>query len=413
MPDSVGSAPIVTMAGRPLADCLPAVSTISGTIMSRFIVDSALSGRVPLATLRRDVIAMVKACLELTARLFTGEDASKPLADVRFGVTEWAREGVTVDAMHAAVHTGTQMAFDHLTAQAKLTEDHLAVAEVARVFVELASRLATVISQSYSDEMHAARGEAADAVAAALIAGNATPAMARACQVRLAESYFVFTVAFVNRQILSRRSVRRVRAEVSHQWDGHALTQIGTRTATLLIPQDHFDPAEAERFVEHIAAAAHTRVRATFVSARADGISEAVARGQAVLEIMRCLRLDGLERFEDLSLEYQLSRPGAAGRHLAATLDSLEQHPVLLETLKAHLATRSTRLRTAHLLHIHPNTVDYRLNKIAEITGLDPMHSDGVWRLRSALVARMIGVGEPETADRGDPDNAAPAAQAC
>ena len=86
---------------------------------------------------------------------------------------------------------------------------------------------------------------------------------------------------------------------------------------------------------------------------------------------------------------------------------------MLLETLKAYLTTRSTRLRTAHVLHVHPHTVDYRLNKIAEITGLDPLHSDGVWRLRSALVARMIGVGEQESVERGDPDQAAPAAQAC
>ncbi|MFD4459749.1 PucR family transcriptional regulator [Nocardia sp. NPDC058480] len=422
MPNSALSAPIVTMAGRPLVDCLPAASTISGKIMSRYLVDSALSGRVPLATLRRDVTATVKACLELAARLLAGEDAAKPLAEVRFGVMEWAHQGVLIDSMHTAVHTATRMVFDHLTAQAEPAADHRAVARVTQVFVELTSRLATVISQAYTSEMRAAGSDAADAVAAALIAGNATPAMARARGVRLAESYVVFAVAFVahneeqpllDRQIISRRTIRRVRAEVSHQWADHALMQIGADSATLLIPQDHFDPAGAERLVEHLAVAAQTRIRATFVSARADGISEEIERVRAVLDIMRRLRRDGLERFEDLSLEYQLSRPGAVGRHLAAALDSLDKHPVLLETLKAHLATRSTRVRTAHVLHIHPNTVDYRLNKIAEITGLDPMHSDGVWRLRSALVARMIGVADQESANRGDPEQTAPAAQAC
>lgn len=423
MPDSVLSARIVTVGGRPVVDCLPPASAISGKIMSRFVVDSALPARVPLAALRRDVTAMVKACLELTARLLTDADASKSLDDVRFGVMEWAQEGVPIDAMLEAVHTVTQMVFDHLAAQAESAGDHVAVADVAHVFVRLSSRLATAIAQAYSGETRAAVDDDADALAAAVMAGSATPAMARACGVRLAENYFVFAVAFVppheeaephpDRPIISHRTVRRVRDEVSHHGGGHALMQMGAGTATLLIPQDHFDPAAAEQFVERLVTAARTRVRATFVSARINGIREAVERVHAVLDIMRRLRLDGLEHFESLSLEYQLSRPGAAGRRLAATLDPLDKHPVLLETLKAYLATRSMRLRTAHVLHVHPNTVDYRLNKIAEITGLDPLHSDGIWRLRSALVARMIGVGEQEPVERGDPDQAAPAAQAC
>lgn len=423
MPDSVLSARIVTVGGRPSVDCLPPVSTISGKIMSRFVVDSALPARVPLAALRRDVTAMVKACLELTARLLTGADASKPLDDVRFGVMEWAQEGVPIDALLEAVHTGTQMVFDHLVAQAGSAGDHVAVADVAHVFAGLSSRLATAISQAYSGETRAAVDDDVDALAAAVMAGNATPAMARARGVRLAENYVVFAVAFVphqeetephlDRQIISQRTVRRVRAEVSRHGGDHALMQMGAGTATLLIPQDHFDPAAAEQFVEHLGAAARTRVRATFVSVGIGGIREAVERVHAVLDIMRRLRRDGLEHFEGLSLEYQLSRPGAAGRHLAATLDPLDKHPVLLETLKAYLTTRSTRLRTAHVLHVHPNTVDYRLNKIAEITGLDPLHSDGLWRLRSALVARMVGVGEQEPVERGDPDQPAPAAQAC
>ncbi|MFD3745423.1 PucR family transcriptional regulator [Nocardia sp. NPDC058633] len=423
MPDSTLSAPIVTLAGRPVLDCLPAASTISGKIMSRFVVNSALAARVPLAVLRRDVTAMVGACLELTARLLADDDTAKPLADVRAGAIEWAYEGVPIDTMHKAVNDGLRVMFDHLIAQASSDRDHDAMVELARVFVELSSRLATVISEAYLDEMRAAGGDDTDAVTAALMAGNATPAMARASGIRLAESYVVFAVEFVlhheqadphpDRQIVAPRVVRSVRAEVLRHCGDHALMQMGNNIATLLIPRDHFDPADAERFVERIAAAAQRQARATCVAVGVDSVSEAVERVHAVLDIMRRLRRVGLERFEDLSLEYQLSRPGAAGKHLAAILDPLEPHPVLLETLTAHLATRSTRLRTARALHVHPNTVDYRLNKIAEITGLDPMQSDGVWRLRSALVARMIGVGEQGQDSRADPDRSAPTAQAC
>ncbi|MGW6122355.1 PucR family transcriptional regulator [Nocardia sp. NPDC055165] len=420
MPDSILSARTATTVGRPILDRLPAASTISGKIISLFIVGSELPARVPMAALRRDVAALVNACLELTARMLTGGDTAEPLAEVRADVMEWAREGVTIDTMHKAVRVGTQAVFDHLTARARVDEDHVALIETARMFGHLSRELAIAISQAYLRERQVAGSDAADTVAAALIAGNATPALARACGVRLAESYFVFAVGFVprhgadeprpDRHILAHRTIRRIRAEVLHHCDDNALMQMGTDTATLLIPQDHFDPGAAERFVEQIAGAAQTQVRAAFVVAGAGGISEGVERAHTVLDIMRRLRRVGLERFDNLSLEYQLSRPGTAGRHLAALLDPLEDHPVLLETLTAHLATHSTRLRTARVLHVHPNTVDYRLNKIAEITGLDPTQPDGIWRLRSALVARMTGAGEKELAAGGDPDQTA---QAC
>ncbi|MFD6400272.1 PucR family transcriptional regulator [Nocardia sp. NPDC060249] len=419
-PDSVVPPRAATMAGRPVFDRLPSASTISGKIMSLFIVGSELPAKVPIADLRRDVTTLVNACLQLTARMLTGGDTAQPLAEVRADIMEWAREGVTIGAMHKAVRVGTQAVFDHLTARARLDEDHVAVIETAHMFVHLTRELSMAISQAYLREMRMADSAAADTVAAALIAGNATPAMARACGVRLAETYFVFAIQFMpprsageprpDRHILAHRTMRRVRAEVLHHCDDKALIQMGTDTATLLIPHDHFDPAGAERFVEQIADAAQTQVRATFVTAEAGGITAGVERTHAVLDIMRRLRRAGLERFDDLSLEYQLSRPGTAGRYLAALLDPLENHPVLLETLTAHLATRSTRLRTARALHVHPNTVDYRLNKIAEITGLDPTHPDGVWRLRSALVARATGAGEEESAAGGDPDQTA---QAC
>ena len=417
MPDSVLSARAETTVGRPVLDRLPRASTISGKIMSLFIVGSDLPARVPLADLRRDVTALVNACLELTARMLTGGETAKPLAEVRAGIMEWAREGVTIDAMHKAVRVGTQAVFDHLTARARLDEDHVAVIDTAHLFVRLSRELATAISQAYLRDMRVADSDAADVVATALIAGNATPAMARAFGVRLAENYCVFAVEFISPhageprpECLAPRTVRRVKAEVLHHTDDKALMRMGSGTATFLIPQDHFDPARAERFADQIADAARTKVRATFVTARADSIAEGVERTHAVLDIMRRLRRVGLERFDDLSLEYQLSRPGTAGKYLAALLDPLEDHPVLLETLTVHLTTRSTRLRTARALHVHPNTVDYRLNKIAEITGLDPTQSDGVWRLRSALVARMTGAGEEEQAVGGDPDQAA---QAC
>ncbi|MFC8529301.1 PucR family transcriptional regulator [Nocardia sp. NPDC057227] len=87
-------------------------------------------------------------------------------------------------------------------------------------------------------------------------------------------------------------------------------------------------------------------------------------------------------------LHRQLTRPGPARAHLAAMLDPLDAHPELLQTLRVHFRNESNRKRTARELYVHPNTVDYRLRRIARLTGHDPVTGGGAWRLRSALTAR-------------------------
>lgn len=89
-------------------------------------------------------------------------------------------------------------------------------------------------------------------------------------------------------------------------------------------------------------------------------------------------------------LDYQLTRPGVARRELAALLDPLADHPELLQTLEVHLGYDLNRRRTASTLHIHANTVDYRLRRIAELTGLDPARRVDLRHLEAALVARRL-----------------------
>ena len=42
-----------------------------------------------------------------------------------------------------------------------------------------------------------------------------------------------------------------------------------------------------------------------------------------------------------------------------------------MKTLSVYLRENGSLQRAARLLHVHPNTVTYRLNRIEEITGLD------------------------------------------
>ena len=73
---------------------------------------------------------------------------------------------------------------------------------------------------------------------------------------------------------------------------------------------------------------------------------------------------------------------------LAATLAPLRPHPELTETLVLYLNHDLNRRKTSTLLHIHPNTVDYRLRRITELTGVDATQPSGIQRLVVALAAQ-------------------------
>lgn len=68
-------------------------------------------------------------------------------------------------------------------------------------------------------------------------------------------------------------------------------------------------------------------------------------------------------------------------------MDPLRSRPELLQTLAVYIASSQQRQRAADLLHVHPNTLDYRLRGIAKHTGFDPVRGDGLWHLQAALVA--------------------------
>ncbi|WP_269814829.1 helix-turn-helix domain-containing protein [Nocardia aurea] len=58
-----------------------------------------------------------------------------------------------------------------------------------------------------------------------------------------------------------------------------------------------------------------------------------------------------------------------------------------MSTLRIHIGNDLDRQRTAARLGVHPNTVDYRLKRVARLTGHDPVPSTGIWKPTSALTA--------------------------
>jgi carbohydrate diacid regulator len=74
----------------------------------------------------------------------------------------------------------------------------------------------------------------------------------------------------------------------------------------------------------------------------------------------------------------------------AHLLSPLDHAPELIETLEAFFAENCGPSCTAIRLEIHRNTLRYRLDKIASLTGLDPRIFDDAVQIRLALVVRML-----------------------
>ncbi|WP_280391453.1 PucR family transcriptional regulator, partial [Nocardia wallacei] len=146
--------------------------------------------------------------------------------------------------------------------------------------------------------------------------------------------------------------------------------------------------------------APHGPVAATVVSATVPALPEATDLAHDLLDIVRRLGYaPRLYEFDDLALEYQITRPGPANEYLRSLLNPLLPHDDLLELLRRRVSDNFTRRATARAMHVHANTVDYRLRRIKELTGIDPTEPVGLWYLQSALIAHTYTTDAGPVAD--------------
>jgi hypothetical protein len=110
-------------------------------------------------------------------------------------------------------------------------------------------------------------------------------------------------------------------------------------------------------------------------TARAD-LQPALAEVRALLGVGVRLGRTGRMHIEDHLPELLLARSPRIGERLRRrALGPLEEYAQrrranLLETLRTFVACDLDRRRAAERLHVHPNTLDYRLRRVEELTGL-------------------------------------------
>ncbi|AHH19583.1 putative transcriptional regulator [Nocardia nova SH22a] len=190
----------------------------------------------------------------------------------------------------------------------------------------------------------------------------------------------------------ARQKVARLRQELEQRCAGRVVSTLTEHGGTIVIESGtEPDPPHGD-LIAALSGAADVPVTATLIHAVGADIPNATDRAHELLDVIQRMGYGpGLHLFDDLALEYQLTRPGPGLDRLKTVLEPLEDHPRLLQTLVIHIAANLSRQHTASVMKVHRNTIDYRLRRIQELTGYDPSRPPGIWYLQAALIIRSFG----------------------
>ncbi|RDI46441.1 PucR family transcriptional regulator [Nocardia mexicana] len=340
--------------------------------------------------------AITRHCLSLAMELLDPDAApsGSELAAVRSAAALWARQGVPIERIIQTVHEGFR-GLPHAVTGGRL--------------LQLLESINTAVASAYLDEQKLA-GEhraSAHAVVSALLSGHGVTALTRQPGIRIAESYQVVALRIPSHpeefgpraeaQRAERRKLRRVRAALAEAFESPSLALLGAESGTVLIPDDLPDSAGmSDTVLADMNAAAGVDLTATLVASGTDRIPAAAEEAHELLDLVRSIgRPPGLYRLADLAIEYQLTRPSPARDQLTAVIAPLGDFPELLDTLRAYIACGLNRKAAGRRMHVHPNTIDYRLRRIATVTGLDLTTAEGILRARIALLADDLAHARP------------------
>jgi hypothetical protein len=403
---------------RPAADVANAlyrrvereVPRLARRMIDTFVAEIPLYGVLPREQLEGEILAITEANLRL---FFTTLRESRrldddELAEVRTSAARRAEERVPLDAVLSAYHVGGRLGWQALVEGARPDETGALIAAAERV-LSYVQQVSAAVSAAYLEEQQTIHGEERDArrgLASALLSGEPADALAARLGAPIAPAYLVAALRFgahpdeidkgVGGAVAARRKVRRVQ-DALDAWAGeHVLGLLEPLGGSVLLPSTSDEvqrrAAELPDLVERLQFAAGADVLAG--AAPAAGAADIPRAAQQAQDVVRLARQLGASTggcvLRDVLLEYQLTRPSDAQPELAHLLDPLDRNPDLPHTLAVYLDHDLDRRSTAAALHVHPNTLDYRLRRIVELTGLDTSTSRGLQLLGAALAARRL-----------------------
>ncbi|MEU4559516.1 helix-turn-helix domain-containing protein [Actinoplanes sp. NPDC023936] len=382
----------------------PALATAATALLAQ---ELPVYRRLPAEELRGDVRRIVEETILGFAELLAGRPSVDPrrLAGARASAGRRAEEGIPVDAVTSAYHVGAQVCVDAIRPHA--TADEMTVLH-RELLGYLRIMLAEVMA-GYLEERQALIGEsgaARQSLLSALLDGGDSRTVAQRAGISLPARYAVLSLVIaahpdeqhpdIDATVAARRKIRRITAELDRRIGQPVLARIAPDQAIVLLPAtapaggplDGDSGTRLRSLIDALSRAAEAPILAGVTAGPPDQVPALARQAAEVRDVAAVFRRPaGLYQLGDLLLEYQLTRPGAARAELAALLRPIIGKPDLVPTLRLYLEANLNRRKVATQLHVHPNTVDYRIRRVAVLTGLDVAEHRDLLTLSAALAA--------------------------
>ncbi|REE73094.1 PucR-like helix-turn-helix protein [Rhodococcus wratislaviensis] len=349
------------------------------------------------------------------ASLRTGSTPGEnELAMLRDRAAQRAREGVPLTLLLHIWQHGFQEFFEESGCIAN-TDETKALTWIGRAIMRLQEIFLAEMVTAYQGEQETLTEERSGAVpliARLLLLGQDPRADAERLNIALAECYDVLAVRLGSvahdgrdaeaREVAERRRLHRMLALLRTGGGPATLSMLDRIGGYVLVPRSLDAARSAERldrFVAALESAAGSAITAAVVEdIPIGGVTAAARQADEVLDLVRALdRSPRLYRLSDVFMAHQLSRPGPGVDHLVAGVEPVLSHDELRTTLQTYFDCDLDRQRTARRLGVHPNTVNNRLNRIAEISPHSPFTLAGITALSAALtVERLRSTGPPD-----------------
>ncbi len=357
-----------------------------------FAAEVPYYGMLPREVLDGEITEFTKQNFRIFVRVLleSRPPTEDELAGPILAASRRAQEDIPLAALLAAYNVAARVGIETLRELATPDE----VNEVLTVSVQLQRYLQLMVpavTTAYLEErqgLHGASAEARRDLFDALVKGTPWTEAAERASVTLALSYdvlFLYMPEPAGNTVVARRRAHRVQDIVDQYAREPVLTSLDGRGGVILLPA----VGKVESLLPLFSEVAGGPVTLG-VSEAADPGEIAAATEEArelALLALRLGRAPGAYRLPDVLMEYQITRPGRARDLLAATVQPLAAHPHLQQALSAYLQHEHGRQLAAKSLHVHPNTLDYRLRRVAELTGLDPAQPSAARTLAAALLA--------------------------
>lgn len=312
-----------------------------------------------------------------------------------------ARAGIPLDTVLSVYHHAAIAAWNSVAAAATAPAQRDQLLAAVPYLLGYLGAVTPGVASAYLRErqdLHWEQREAKRAVAQALVHGTPADLLAERFGISLDGGFrvLVFRLAESDAAGGNRPVLRIVQAEIDAVSD-RALSTVERGGGVMLVPGlDGEAEAALDTFVSRVAQGAGVRTVAGF--AIAADVAEIPAAVEEAGEIARLAyqlrRPSAVYRMADLALQYQLARPGPARTWLLTLLAPLRDQAHLLDALRALIDNDYNRQQAAAALVVHRNTLNYRLNRIAAVTGYDPNRPDHAQLFAAALTAHDIDATE-------------------